>query len=158
MSVGVELMIALRYLRARQSTRFASFISAASLLGIALGVAALITILSVMNGFERELRSRLLDMQAHVSVQAEAGGLGQWQSLREIILAQPEVLSARPAVTAEGMARAGERLIPLLAEGIDPAFEGADSGIRRSVTTGSLDTLVAGRGCRDSGSLPGAGP
>ena len=79
MSGPVELLIALRYLRGRQSIRFASFISAASMLGVAIGVAALITILSVMNGFERELRERLLDVQAHAVVLGPGDRIDDWR-------------------------------------------------------------------------------
>ncbi|MEL6868748.1 MAG: lipoprotein-releasing ABC transporter permease subunit [Pseudomonadota bacterium] len=144
MIASVELMIALRYLRARQSTRFASFISFASLLGVAIGVAALITILSVMNGFEQELRSRLLGVQAHASISGVDGVLPDWRARRAQILAAPDVVSVRPAVSVEGMASVDGRLIPLLAEGLDPALEGADSDIAQAVVAGSLQALAPG--------------
>lgn len=140
----VEFMIALRYLRARQSTRFASFISIASLLGVAIGVAALITILSVMNGFEAELRSRLLGVQSHASIAAADGTLDDWQQLRERIADFDDVLSVRPAVSAEGMASVEGRLIPLLAEGLDPQLEREGSEIADAMVTGSLDALAPG--------------
>ncbi|MEO0576049.1 MAG: lipoprotein-releasing ABC transporter permease subunit [Pseudomonadota bacterium] len=140
----VEFMIALRYLRARQSTRFASFISIASLLGVAIGVAALITILSVMNGFEAELRSRLLGVQSHASVTLPGGVVPDWSTLRARIAADADVVSVRPAVSAEGMASVEGRLIPLLAEGLDPELERSGSDIANAVTTGSLDDLTAG--------------
>ena len=79
---SVELFVGLRYLRAKRRTRFVSFITLISLLGIALGVAALIVILSVMNGFEGELRERLLSMTAHGYVTGEDGTLSDWQSLQ----------------------------------------------------------------------------
>ncbi|MEM9171596.1 MAG: lipoprotein-releasing ABC transporter permease subunit [Pseudomonadota bacterium] len=144
MSAGVEFLIAMRYLRSRQSTRIASFISVASLIGIAIGVAALITILSVMNGFERELRTRLLDMQAHVTIKAASGGLSDWRAVAARVGEFQDVTRARPAVTAEGMARAGGRLIPLLIEGIDPQFELNDGGLARAVSAGALESLRAG--------------
>ena len=76
---SVELFVGLRYLRAKRRTRFVSFITLISLIGIALGVAALIVILSVMNGFEGELRSRLLSMSAHGTVSSSSGVIREWQ-------------------------------------------------------------------------------
>ena len=85
----VELFVGLRYLRAKRRTRFVSFITLISLLGISLGVAALIVILSVMNGFEGELRNRLLSMSAHGSVAAADGSTEDWESLLEQVAASP---------------------------------------------------------------------
>ena len=141
---SVEGMIALRYLRAKRATRFASFISTASLIGVGLGVTALITILSVMNGFEAELRDRLLGMQSHATVSASDGQLDDWQATRERVLAVPGVQSATPVVDVEGMANVDGNLVPMLLQGIDPELEGADSGIRQSIFVGSLDALVSG--------------
>lgn len=140
----VELMIALRYLRARQSTRFASFISAASLIGVSIGVAALITILSVMNGFENELRERLLDMQAQATVTGPGGRLGDWAAARERALADPRVTAAAPEVDVEGMANVDGRLVPILVQGLAPALEQGVSGIDASLISGSLAELRAG--------------
>ena len=143
---AVELMLALRYLRARQSTRFASFISIASLFGIALGVTALITILSVMNGFERELRDRLLDLQAELTLTADASaGMPDWRERREEALERASVLAVTPYVGVEAMARAGGRLVPILVEGIDPQLEEAAAGIADSLRQGTLSSLRAGR-------------
>src|SRR5690606_25404077 len=101
----VEMFIGFRYLRARQRTRFVSFISFISLAGIALGVAALIVILSVMNGFEAELRTRLLSMTAHGYVTGEDGRVQHWESLHAEIVATPGVHSAAPVIEMEGMIR-----------------------------------------------------
>ena len=141
-----ELMIALRYLRARQSARFASFISAASMLGVAIGVAALITILSVMNGFENELRARLLGMQSHATLTAAEGDIGDWRALRQRVLAVAGVEHAMPAVEIEAMANVDGRLVPVFAEGIAPDLEGAHGGIAASLTSGRLTDLAAGSG------------
>ena len=86
---AVELFVGLRYLRAKRRTRFVSFITAISLLGIALGVAALIVILSVMNGFEGELRSRLLSMTAHGFVTGAEGTVEEWAPLRDTVRRPP---------------------------------------------------------------------
>ena len=77
----LEIFIGLRYLRTRQQNRFVSFITLASLIGVALGVAALIVVLSVMNGFENELRGRLLSMTSHATVAAARGGMTDWREL-----------------------------------------------------------------------------
>ena len=141
---SVETMIGLRYLRARQSTRFASFISLASLVGVALGVMALITILSVMNGFEAELRSRLLNMQSHAVVEPAAGPLDNWPALRSRLLEIDGVVEATPAVDIEGMASVEGNLLPLVVQGIDPTLEGGESGIAGTVVTGTLGNLEPG--------------
>ena len=98
----VELFIGLRYLRAKRRTRFVSFITLISLLGIALGVAALIVILSVMNGFEGELRSRLLSMSAHGYVTGAARVTEDWRTLADEVGAEPGVAAAAPFVQMEG--------------------------------------------------------
>ncbi len=137
-------MIALRYLRARQSTRFASFISAASLLGVSIGVAALITILSVMNGFENELRDRLLGMQAQATVTGPDGRLLDWAAARDVALSNARVSAASPQVSVEGMANVNGRLIPLLAEGLAPELEQGVSNIASTIISGSLAELRPG--------------
>ena len=103
MLAPVELFIGLRYLRAKRRTRFVSFITLISLLGITLGVAALIVILSVMNGFEGELRERLLSMSAHGSVEAPSGRIEDWAELASQVEADPGVVAAAPLVQLEGM-------------------------------------------------------
>ena len=90
----VELFVGLRYLRAKRRTRFVSFITLISLLGISLGVAALIVILSVMNGFEGELRNRLLSMSAHGSITGSGGVTRNWQELVADVSAEPGVVAA----------------------------------------------------------------
>src|SRR5210317_2662739 len=99
----VELFVGLRYLRAKRRTRFVSFITLISLIGIALGVAALIVILSVMNGFEGELRSRLLSMSAHGTVTRVDGPISDWQPLVAEISSEERVTAAAPFVQIEGM-------------------------------------------------------
>jgi len=94
----VELFVGLRYLRAKRRTRFVSFITLISLIGIALGVAALIVILSVMNGFEGELRSRLLSMSAHGHVTGPEGHTADWRRLVAETEANPSILAAAPFV------------------------------------------------------------
>ncbi|HNP34613.1 MAG TPA: lipoprotein-releasing ABC transporter permease subunit [Woeseiaceae bacterium] len=139
-----ELFVGLRYLRAKRRTRFVSFITLISLLGIALGVAALIVILSVMNGFEGELRTRLLSMSAHGLVSGTDGKLLHWQQVVNEVRAEPGVLAAAPVVSMEGMIQSGHELDAVLVEGIDPAAERTLSGDSINMVTGSLDDLTPG--------------
>ncbi len=138
-----ELFVGLRYLRAKRRTRFVSFITLISLLGIALGVAALIVILSVMNGFEGELRSRLLSMSAHGSVSLP-GPVDDWRALAALVEAEPGVVAAAPVVSMEGMLAAGGALEAVLVQGIDPAAETRLSGDTINMVEGRLDALTPG--------------
>ena len=142
-----ELFVGLRYLRARRQTRFVSFITFISLAGIALGVAALIVILSVMNGFEGELRERLLSMTAHGYVTGEDGTIAGWPDIRRRVGEDPGVIAAAPLVEMEGMIRTGRSLNGVLVHGVLPEAENAVSGRMINFVEGSLERLVAdGRG------------
>jgi lipoprotein-releasing system permease protein len=140
----VELFIGLRYLRAKRRTRFVSFITLISLLGVALGVAALIVILSVMNGFEGELRTRLLSMSAHGVVKAKEGPTRDWQMLVDEMGSVPGVSAAAPLVEMEGMIQSGGDLYGALVHGIDPLHEQRLSGDLVNMIEGDLDVLQAG--------------
>ena len=141
----VELFVGLRYLRAKRRTRFVSFITLISLVGVALGVAALIVILSVMNGFEGELRERLLSMSAHGTISGSDGPLEDWPALVEDIAGQPGVSAAAPFVQMEGMVQAGRELHGVMVHGIDPRYEGSLSGGLINMVEGDLDVLVPGQ-------------
>ena len=140
----VELFVGLRYLRAKRRTRFVSFITLISLVGIALGVAALIVILSVMNGFEGELRNRLLSMSAHGKVTAAEGAVTDWQLLVEQVAAEPGVAAAAPFVQVEGMIQSGRDLHGVMIHGVDPVYEKSLSGEYINMVEGGLDSLYAG--------------
>ncbi len=140
----VELFVGLRYLRAKRRTRFVSFITLVSLAGIALGVAALIVILSVMNGFEGELRMRLLSMTAHGYVAAAEGRLDDWPAVRERMLDVDGVEAVAPVVTLEGMIRTGSDLLPLMVDGVEPEAEAALLGRSVNFLEGGLDRLRPG--------------
>jgi lipoprotein-releasing system permease protein len=140
----VELFVGLRYLRAKRRTRFVSFITLISLIGIALGVAALIVILSVMNGFEGELRGRLLSMSAHGSVTRVGGLTEDWENLVEQVSSEPGVTAAAPFVQMEGMIQAGRELYGVLVHGVDPLYEKPLSGEMINMVEGDLDVLQAG--------------
>ena len=140
----VELFVGLRYLRAKRRTRFVSFITLISLLGVALGVAALIVILSVMNGFEGELRTRLLSMSAHGQIAATDGATGDWRELLNNVNDHPDVVAAAPLVQLEGMIRSGRELRAVMAHGIDPEFEQALAESPINLLEGRLDSLQPG--------------
>ena len=140
----VEFFVGLRYLRAKRRTRFVSFITFVSLIGIALGVAALIVILSVMNGFEGELRDRLLSMTAHGYVTGSDRRVDDWQSVRDIVANTPGVTAAAPLVEMEGMIRTGRSLTGVLVNGVFPEFEESLSGQTTNFLEGNLQVLRPG--------------
>jgi lipoprotein-releasing system permease protein len=139
-----ELSIALRYLRARSSNSFISFISAVSMIGIGLAVAVLIVVLSVMNGFEHELQKRILGMVSDATINGYSGPLEDWAALRKRALEQPGVVAAAPFVEGQAMAVAGERLAGVDVRGVDPALERGVSNIADIMTAGNIDDLTPG--------------
>ncbi len=134
-------LIGLRYLRTHKRRGFISFISLASLAGIALGVAALIIILSVMNGFEAELRSRLLSMTAHASLVNNKDGLSSWDELQAEVLVGAEVVSATPFTQLEGMLGSEANLSPVVVRGVLPDEELIASNPDRFMQIGTLRNL-----------------
>ena len=141
-----ELRIGRRYLRST-GNRFLSFISLMSMVGVAIGVAVLIVVLSVMNGFERELRERILSMTSHATVTTFGAGLQDWPALRERALANPAVEAAAPYVEGEALL-IGERSDGVSAavalRGIDPVLEKQVSAIGERLRSGSLEALEPG--------------
>ena len=140
----VELFVGLRYLKAKRRTRFVSFITLISLLGVALGVAALIVILSVMNGFEGELRNRLLSMSSHGYVTGTDGVTEGWRELTAELESLPGVAAAAPLVQLEGMIQSGRELRAVLVHGIVPEYESDLSGGLANIVEGSLAALTPG--------------
>jgi lipoprotein-releasing system permease protein len=139
----LEWFIGLRYLRSRRWRALASFRTAASLLGLALGVTALIVILSVLNGLEAETRTRLLELSAHATVSSPEG-IADWHELESRFAAAPGLTAVTPYVRLEGMLAAGANLRPAIVRGISPAEEGAASDLGRLVDRGALGNLVPG--------------
>ncbi len=140
---SAELFVGLRYLRAKRRTRFVSFITLISVAGIALGVAALIVILSVMNGFEGELRDRLLSMTAHGYVTGSEGELDGWSQVRDEMMRETGVVAAAPYVQMEGMIRTNRSLNAVLLNGILPDQEALVSGRTINFVEGDFDVLTA---------------
>src|SRR5204863_9111660 len=119
-----ELVVGLRYTRARRRAGrngFVSFIAAVSMLGIALGVAALIVVLSVMNGFQDELRNRILAVASHIEVRALSGEMVDWKKVADLVRAHPRVQAAAPYVLGQAMLSAGDANRGALVRGVDPA-------------------------------------
>ncbi len=140
-----ELFVGLRYTRAKRRNHFISFISMTSMLGIALGVTALITVISVMNGFERELRGRILGMTSHASISGYQAPLQDWQNvaLRAAELSQ-DIIATAPFIRGEGMLRNRDRLSGTMLRGVLPDFESQVSTVGEHMQVGSLDDLQAG--------------
>ncbi len=139
----LPLFVGLRYMLPRRGGIYVSFMSLISLLGICVGVLFLVVVLSVMNGFSGELRTRLLSLTAHAKVERPEG-LSDWRTLRGDLLGQPRVVGAAPYVEGEAMLVNGLNLSGVLISGVEPALESEVSGIAASLYIGALDTLEAG--------------
>jgi len=139
----VAAYIGLRYLRSQRANQFASFVTLASALGVALGVAALIVVLSVMNGFGDELRTRLTSVTGHAWVGAD-GGLADWQARRAQLLGFPGITAAVPVIELDAVLGRGPALAGAIVTGTDPALEDAASALRAGMRAGSLDALQPG--------------
>jgi len=141
----LPLAIGLRYTRAKRRNHFISFISVVSMIGLVLGVTALITVLSVMNGFERELRERILGMASHATIQSFEGSLRNWEGLSERVEAShPRVLAAAPYVAGEAMLSAFGNISGALIRGIEPDSEQRVARISEHMVRGSLQNLESG--------------
>jgi lipoprotein-releasing system permease protein len=144
MNLPLELFIGLRYTRAKRRNHFISFISLISMLGIALGVMALIVVLSVMNGFEKELRGRILGMVSHVTVSSLDESLKDWRVLSDEVRENDQVVGSAPYVEAEAMLSNLSSVSGAIIRGVEPEFESQVSEIHEHMTFGKLNDLVAG--------------
>lgn len=138
------LYIGLRYTRAKRRTQFISFITLTSVLGIALGVTALITVLSVMNGFEAELRERILGMTAHTTISGRYGQLDDWQSVADRTKNFPHVQGAAPFIQGQVMVNADRQVSGTLIQGILPELEPKVSDVANNMVVGRLSDLKSG--------------
>ncbi len=136
--------IGLRYTRAKRRTQFISFITLTSVLGIALGVTALITVLSVMNGFEAELRERILGMTSHATITGQYGQLDNWQNLEQKVQGYPHVQGSAPFITGQVMINADRRVSGTMLNGIMPDYEAKVSDVAGNMKEGKLSDLVPG--------------
>ena len=141
MALPYELMIGLRYTRAKRRNHFISFISLISMLGIALGVTALIVVLSVMNGFQTELRSRILAVVSHVQISGANGEIAGWEEVARDSAKLPEVRGAAPYVQAQGMLSFGQSVRGAMVRGILPDEEEKVADFRAHIKEGKLESL-----------------
>jgi lipoprotein-releasing system permease protein len=140
-----ELFIGRRYLRSTRSNRFISFISVTSMAGVALGVAVLLVVLSVMNGFEAELRGRILSMTSHATISAFGAGLSDWQVLEQRVRSHKDVLGAAPYIEDQGMLIAGHQSSGAIVQGVLPAQEKNVSQIAERMQMGRFEALTPGK-------------
>ncbi|SUX54010.1 lipoprotein-releasing ABC transporter permease subunit [Chromobacterium vaccinii] len=139
-----EAFIGLRYLRAKRRNGFISFISLISIVGIALGVAALIIVLSVMNGFQKEIRGRILSVASHLEVSGYDGRLAGWRDAQAMLSKQPHVQAAAPFVSSQGLFVAYGNVRGGLVRGIEPALENKVVDVGRHMVSGKLEDLKPG--------------
>jgi len=142
--VQYELLVGLRYTRAKRRNHFISFISLTSMLGIALGVAALIVVLSVMNGFQKEVRARILGVVAHVQITGPDNRLADWQAVARDAALNPDVVATAPFVNAQGMLMLGGTVRGVVVRGVVPGLEKKVAEIGLRMLAGKLDALVPG--------------
>jgi len=142
--VRYEFLVGLRYTRAKRRNHFISFISAISMAGIALGVAALIVVLSVMNGFQKELRARILGVASHVQISGANNRLTDWQAVAKLASQDPRVLAAAPFVNAQAMLAAGQAVRGSVVRGILPEREAQVAELGLHMRAGKLEALKPG--------------
>lgn len=140
----LPLYIGLRYVRSRSQGFFVSFISWVSMLGICVGVAALITVISVMNGLEGELRGRLLSLASHATLSGEPEQLQDWPALADRIRKEEGVLGVAPYIDLQGMLGRGADMRAALIRGVDPELESEVSDIGAHMQVGNFNDLIAG--------------
>jgi lipoprotein-releasing system permease protein len=140
----VPLFVGLRYVRSRDRGFFVSFISWVSMLGVCLGVAALIVIISVMNGLERENRTRLLSLASHATISGTPQQMQAWRALAEQVRRQRDIVGVAPYLDLRGMIGRGSEMRPAIVRGVDPAIEPQVSEFDRHLLFGSLDDLRPG--------------
>lgn len=139
----LSIFIGTRYTRAKRRNRFVSFISMTSMIGLALGVLAMIVVLSVMNGFQREMGSRILGMVPHATI-VGVKPIDDWQPVAAAAMKNPEVTAAVPFTEMDGMLSYKGSMQPIQISGVDPALEGKVSIVAQHIVKGSLEDLKAG--------------
>ena len=140
----LEVFIGLRYTRAKRRNHFISFISSISILGIFLAVTVLITVLSVMNGFGTELRSRILGVVSHITVSKAGGRLDDWRELGREIARHPEVRGVAPYILGQGMVAHGKTVKGVMVRGVLPEKEPRVSRLGENMKAGALADLKPG--------------
>jgi lipoprotein-releasing system permease protein len=136
-----ELFIGLRYTRAKRRNHFISFISLISMLGIALGVAALIIVLSVMNGFQKDIRARILGVTPHLQVESAEGRMADWKPVLDQVSKNPDISAVAPYVNGQGMLSLNDSVQGVMVRGILPDAENRLTGLSDKMKAGSLASL-----------------
>jgi lipoprotein-releasing system permease protein len=139
-----EWLIGTRYLRSTHRRGFVSFVALMSVCGLMLGVATLVVVLSVMNGFERELRSRILAVTSHATIMGLDGSLTDWRSLQAKVRSQPGVQAAVPYIESQAMFAEGRRMVGAQVRGVLPEEERSATGLAQHLSAGSLGDLAPG--------------
>ncbi len=134
----LSLFVGLRYTGAKRRNHFISFISLVSMIGLTLGVAVLVLVLSVMNGFDRELRQRILGMVPHATISAYRGELENWTGLIQQLNSYPDIQGSAPFIEAQGMLTSRGVVRGVLINGIEPEYESAVSIIQDHMVEGQL--------------------
>ena len=143
-SLPFELFVGMRYTRAKRRNHFISFISLTSMVGIGLGVAALIVVLSVMNGFQEELRSRILGVASHLQITGANNLLADWQTVSSKVQTAQHVIGTAPYIMAQGMLSNGQAVQGAIVRGVLPSEEGKVSDLAEHMRAGQLADLKAG--------------
>lgn len=151
----LPLYIGLRYTRSRKKNHFVSFISFTSMFGIALGVMVLITVLSVMNGFDLEIHQRFFGMAPEITVNGEGDRIANWQAMQASITNTPGVTAVAPFVGGQGLIAYGGQIAPILLNGIEPGYEEAISHLREKMILGDGHAfnpfgMIIGRGLAEN--------
>jgi lipoprotein-releasing system permease protein len=144
MSSRYELFIGRRYLRSTRGNRFVSLISTISMVGVAIGVAVLIIVLSVMNGFEEELRGRILSLTSHATISGFGAGLADWRGAAARIDDNPEVVATAPYIEDQALLIAGRKSSGAILAGVLPQEETKVAAIDEKMASGSFSDLRAG--------------
>lgn len=141
-----EITVGLRYLKAKQKSSFVSFISLVSIVGIALGVAALITVLSVMNGFQREIRGKIIGVTSHMQIMDASGMLKNWEQIaNKATTSNKHVLNYAPYIDGQALVSFDSNVSGVLVRGVDPKYENTVDNVNQSMVTGNDDTLQPGK-------------
>ena len=139
-----SIYVGLRYTAAKRSNHFISFISLVSMLGLTLGVAALILVLSVMNGFDRELKNRILGMVPHATITGYEGPILNWRKTAEQVESDSRVIATAPFIHAQGMLTMGSQVRGVMVQGVDPVAEANVSIVSKHIINGDWDALQPG--------------
>ncbi len=140
-----EITVGLRYLKAKQKSSFVSFISLVSIVGIALGVAALITVLSVMNGFQREIRSKIIGVTSHMQLMDASGSLKNWEQIAQLAKKNSShILDYAPYIDGQALVSYDGNVNGVIVRGIEPRFEHTVDNVDQNMVSGSDNTLESG--------------